>query len=252
MAFVSISLVAYARIQLVRTIITGLVLPAFACGSRTAVLELLLPRLETGALKTGQSHSEIDAMLSQLATALELMLNVTPTVILFKSFDGIGAALAGAAMMILVEVSGKLYFVWKFHSKDLKAWWNKEAQVPTTALDPAVAADVKQYRKRKRLAIRFVSESVGEKTLIILGPVFGWFLSGMEVGGGRIQHLAMIGIVYFTAEHFSDAGVMWLMNKLRVDMICEMPKFDAKSSVMAGLLMAALVMTMKAAAGFGT
>ena len=92
-----------------------------------------------------------------------------------------------------------------------------------------------------------MSESVGEKTLIILGPVFGWFLSRMEVGGGRIQHLAMIGIVYFIAEHFSDAGVMWLMNKLRVDMICEMPKFDAKSTVMAGLLMAALVMTILAA-----
>ena len=54
-------------------------------------------------------------------------------------------------MMILVEVSGKLYFVWKFHSKELKAWWNKEDQGPTVALEPAVAADVKQYRKRRRL-----------------------------------------------------------------------------------------------------
>lgn len=69
----------------------------------------------------------------------------------------------------------------------------------------------------------------------------------MEVEGGRIQHLATIGIVYFIAEHFSDAGVMWLMNKLRVDMLREMPEFVSKSTVMGGLVMAALVMTMKAA-----
>lgn len=100
MAFVFLSVVAYARIQLARTIVTGLVLPAIACGSRTAVLELFLPYIETEALKTGQSHSEINAMLSQLATTLELVLNITPTVILFKSLDGIGAALVGAVLSL--------------------------------------------------------------------------------------------------------------------------------------------------------
>jgi len=66
------------------------------------VLELFLPFFETEALKTGQSHSEIDAMLSQSATTLELVLTVTPNIILFKSLDGIGAALVGAVLYLTV------------------------------------------------------------------------------------------------------------------------------------------------------
>ena len=111
MAFASLTVVEYARKQLVRTIITGLVLPAIACGSRTAVLELFLPYMETEALKTGQSHSEIDAMLSQSATVMELVLNVTPTVILFKSLDGIGAALVGAVLSLYFLSSALCYLL---------------------------------------------------------------------------------------------------------------------------------------------
>ena len=89
MVFVSLIVVAYARVQLVRTIITGLVLPAIACALRMVVLELFLPFFETEALKTGQSHSEIDAMLSQSATTLELVLTVTPNIFFSRAWTGL-------------------------------------------------------------------------------------------------------------------------------------------------------------------
>ena len=111
MVFFSMIVVANARIQLLRTIVTGLVLPAIACALRTVVLELCLPFMETEALKTGQSHSEIDAMLSQTAISLELVLNVTPTVILFKSLDGIGAALVGAVLSLYFLSSALCYLL---------------------------------------------------------------------------------------------------------------------------------------------
>ena len=199
-------------------VMNGLVLPLIAASIRTSGLSIMLPIIQKNMADMGNSQSEIDSALGNVALGCEVGLAL-PAIALLMRNPSLGATIGSAFTLMALEVFGKQAYLGYYRLRHEG--------------DPA-----NLRRALDTLEVRLVYEEVGEKLCLLVAPLIAYSLDRGKEGASTVGELAFATLCVFAIEEVVDSLLLIVMAKHGVNALRVKPAFNLRSALFLGCVIA--------------